>query len=196
MWRSFEIQKKNNTIQQDLETNYQNTVLNKHIPTALSCAFTEISGLRGCNYHVLHTSAALFSTWSSFFSCQHDELPLFFFSPANIAFSTEAESRKWKQWNTTSYLKADLVHLLIYMNLLFLPEMLVRCPVSFVFMRSKHVMEGAGQALMQFAGLMVRQRPGSLSPALIASHHPDVESRSSVPSRFNPAVSEWVWSGG
>lgn len=94
--------KKNNTIQQDLETNYQNTVLNKHIPTALSCAFTEISGLRGCNYHVLHTSAALFSTWSSFFSCQRDELPIFFFSPTNIAFSTEAESRKWKRWNTTS----------------------------------------------------------------------------------------------
>lgn len=66
MWRSFEIPKqkkeKRNTIQQDLESNYQNTVLNKHIPTALSCAFTEISGLKGCNYHVLHTSTSLFST--------------------------------------------------------------------------------------------------------------------------------------
>lgn len=90
MWRSFEIQqkkqqqqqkKKENTIQQDLETNYRNTVLNKHIPTALSCAFTKISGLRGCNYHVLHTSAALFSTWSSFLAVNVMS-SLFFFSPS------------------------------------------------------------------------------------------------------------------
>lgn len=55
--------------------------------------------------------------------------------------------------------------------------MLVRRPYSFVFVRSKHMMADAGQALMQFAGLMVQQRPGSLLPALIASHHSDVDSR-------------------
>lgn len=65
MCKTFQKQNENNNINNENNTNikstssgYQNTVRNRQFPSA----FSEISGLRRCNYHVLHTP---YCTWSS-----------------------------------------------------------------------------------------------------------------------------------
>lgn len=108
MCKTFQKQNDNNNINNDNNTKmnstnsrYQNTVLNRHF----SSAFSEISGLQRCNYHVLHTPNC---TWSS--PPPHIKLSTW---SANTAFSMETQSnlhsgqKNWRQWDLTSHLKAD-----------------------------------------------------------------------------------------
>lgn len=206
MCKTFQKQNDNNNINNDNNTKmnstnprYQNTVLNRHF----SSAFSEISGLQRCNYHVLHTPNC---TWSSppptpphqvvnvkrKHSIFHGDSIKSAFRPKKLKAvrldkPLKGRSLVLKQSNNNN------------INPLKYRQNFLKCRFGTCIplcLRAPSVWQTAqGDG---FEGLVVRQRPRWLScpwllPITQTGNHAGVAVKSR---RRNPAVSEWPQSGG